>query len=108
MADTKQRVDEKQLQTKLSEGAEQLKGYLEGFLAAPAQISQAQLPVRATLRPYQLEGVAWLQHLAKHEMGGILADDMGLGKTLQTISHLALEHTGREEGFMGCGVAGAG
>jgi superfamily II DNA or RNA helicase len=77
------------------ESAEQLKGYLEGFLAPPAPISADALPVRATLRPYQLEGVAWLQHLAKHEMGGILADDMGLGKTLQTISHLALEHTGR-------------
>jgi superfamily II DNA or RNA helicase len=76
-------------------GAEQLRGYVEGFLAAPAPIAADALPVRATLRPYQLEGVAWLQHLARYEVGGILADDMGLGKTLQTISHLAIEHTGR-------------
>lgn len=43
------------------------------------------------LRPYQLEGLAWLQHLCKHELGGILADDMGLGKTAQTLAHLLLE-----------------
>jgi len=43
------------------------------------------------LRPYQAEGVAWLQHLRSHEAGGILADDMGLGKTLQTIAHLLIE-----------------
>ncbi|MBX3247481.1 MAG: DEAD/DEAH box helicase [Myxococcales bacterium] len=45
----------------------------------------------ATLRPYQREGLAWLQHLREHDVGGVLADDMGLGKTLQTISHLATE-----------------
>ncbi len=39
-----------------------------------------------TLRPYQEEGVRWMQALASRGMGGILADDMGLGKTLQTIS----------------------
>ncbi|MDF1823335.1 MAG: SNF2-related protein [Verrucomicrobiales bacterium] len=41
-----------------------------------------------TLRPYQLEGFEWMQHLAAQGMGGILADDMGLGKTLQTLSFL--------------------
>jgi superfamily II DNA or RNA helicase len=47
--------------------------------------------LRATLRPYQREGLGWLQHLRAHGVGGILADDMGLGKTLQTIAHLATE-----------------
>ncbi len=42
----------------------------------------------ATLRPYQLEGVAWLQSLRRKALGGILADDMGLGKTVQVIGHL--------------------
>jgi hypothetical protein len=45
--------------------------------------------VRAELRPYQQRGVAWLQTLADHGLGGVLADDMGLGKTLQTIALLA-------------------
>jgi SNF2 family DNA or RNA helicase len=47
--------------------------------------------LRDILRPYQIEGVAWLQHLRKNGVGGILADDMGLGKTLQTITHLSIE-----------------
>jgi superfamily II DNA or RNA helicase len=47
--------------------------------------------VAATLRPYQQEGLAWLQRLRVLGAGGVLADDMGLGKTLQTISLLASE-----------------
>jgi superfamily II DNA or RNA helicase len=43
------------------------------------------------LRPYQKEGLAWLQFLRQHELSGILADDMGLGKTAQTLAHLLLE-----------------
>lgn len=42
----------------------------------------------ATLRPYQREGIAWMQGLASQGLGGILADDMGLGKTLQTLAFL--------------------
>ncbi len=44
-----------------------------------------------TLRPYQLEGLAWLQYLREQGLAGILADDMGLGKTAQTLAHLLLE-----------------
>ncbi len=44
-----------------------------------------------TLRPYQLHGVAWLQHLRANEAGGFLADEMGLGKTAQTIAHIVIE-----------------
>jgi superfamily II DNA or RNA helicase len=47
--------------------------------------------LQATLRPYQQEGVDWLQHLIECDVGGVLADDMGLGKTLQTIAHLSAE-----------------
>lgn len=43
------------------------------------------------LRPYQREGLAWLQYLRAHELAGILADDMGLGKTAQALAHLLLE-----------------
>jgi superfamily II DNA or RNA helicase len=45
----------------------------------------------AELRPYQLEGLAWLQHLVRHDLAGILADDMGLGKTAQALAHLLTE-----------------
>jgi non-specific serine/threonine protein kinase len=44
--------------------------------------------IKATLRPYQLEGVKWLVNLQQNKFGGCLADDMGLGKTLQTITAL--------------------
>jgi superfamily II DNA or RNA helicase len=47
--------------------------------------------LQATLRPYQREGVAWLEQLCEEGAGGILADDMGLGKTLQTIAHIVLQ-----------------
>ncbi len=47
--------------------------------------------LRATLRPYQSEGVAFLQRLRAAGVGGILADEMGLGKTLQTIAHVCVE-----------------
>ena len=43
------------------------------------------------LRPYQLAGLAWLQHLRAQGLAGILADEMGLGKTAQTLAHLLLE-----------------
>jgi superfamily II DNA or RNA helicase len=45
----------------------------------------------ATLRPYQSDGVAFLQRLRESGVGGVLADEMGLGKTLQTIAHIWIE-----------------
>ncbi len=44
--------------------------------------------VTATLRPYQVDGVAWMARLHRLNLGRILADDMGLGKTLQAITLL--------------------
>ncbi|MEW5298327.1 MAG: hypothetical protein WDW36_001466 [Sanguina aurantia] len=43
----------------------------------------------ATLREYQLEGVAWLVSKFDNGVNAILADEMGLGKTLQTITFLS-------------------
>ncbi len=47
--------------------------------------------LQTELRPYQREGLDWLQFLRGYELGGILADDMGLGKTVQTLAHLLVE-----------------
>ncbi len=48
----------------------------------------------ATLRPYQLRGLAWLTEMCELGVGGCLADDMGLGKTIQVIAlHLARHGT---------------
>ncbi|MDR1606307.1 MAG: DEAD/DEAH box helicase [Streptococcaceae bacterium] len=45
--------------------------------------------IKALLRPYQEDGVRWMNMLTSYHMGGVLADDMGLGKTLQAITYLA-------------------
>jgi superfamily II DNA or RNA helicase len=62
-------------------------------LSNPIQGSQLTFPstLQCELRPYQVDGVAWMQTLRESEMNGVLADDMGLGKTVQTIAHLSIE-----------------
>jgi superfamily II DNA or RNA helicase len=60
-------------------------------LVAPAAPAEPPAGLQASLRPYQIEGLTWLQNLRARGVGGILADDMGLGKTLQTIAHLLTE-----------------
>ena len=45
----------------------------------------------AELRPYQQQGVDWLQFLRQAGLAGVLADDMGLGKTVQALAHLCIE-----------------
>ncbi|MEU6846083.1 DEAD/DEAH box helicase [Streptomyces sp. NPDC046716] len=42
--------------------------------------------LRATLRDYQLRGLAWLDLMTSLGLGGCLADDMGLGKTVTLIA----------------------
>ncbi|MEM8711463.1 MAG: SNF2-related protein, partial [Planctomycetota bacterium] len=42
------------------------------------------------LRPYQREGLGWLNQLAGLGLGGCLADDMGLGKTVQILAYMVL------------------
>lgn len=44
------------------------------------------------VRPYQLEGVAWLRFLADVHLNGALCDDMGLGKTLVSLLAVAISH----------------
>lgn len=62
-------------------------------------IEKATLPSTfySTLRPYQEEGVSWLQFLRDHNLNGVLADDMGLGKTVQALGHIMIE---KESGRM--------
>ncbi|WP_462320053.1 DEAD/DEAH box helicase [Halochromatium sp.] len=47
--------------------------------------------LKAELRPYQQDGLSWMQFLRDFELGGVLADDMGLGKTIQALAHLLIE-----------------
>jgi hypothetical protein len=62
-------------------------------LQAANELPQVLTPsgLKATLRPYQVQGLHWLQFLSTVGLSGILADDMGLGKTLQTLAHILVE-----------------
>ena len=44
--------------------------------------------LHASLRSYQLQGLAYLNFLSEYGFGGILADEMGLGKTIQTLAFI--------------------
>lgn len=87
-----------ELDDALGEAELELRGGADFRARRAALARDAELPdvppptgLRATLRPYQQEGLNWLQNLRAHRAGGILADDMGLGKTLQTIAHILVE-----------------
>ena len=76
----------------LWQGAHALRAVVAQLQGASA-LPEVPLPagVRATLRPYQQQGLNWLQFLRAHGLAGVLADDMGLGKTLQTLAHIQVE-----------------
>ncbi|MEV5135816.1 DEAD/DEAH box helicase, partial [Streptomyces sp. NPDC053705] len=81
---------------------EQVEAVPAGALAALRERildEDATLPappgLHATLRDYQLRGLAWLDRMTALGLGGCLADDMGLGKTITVIAlHL---HRARTE-----------
>lgn len=74
---------------KLGKVAEKFRNILRGFNTLK-DYKLDELPINATLRPYQIDGVKWIKYLYDNHIGGCLADDMGLGKTIQTISVLAM------------------
>lgn len=73
-----------QMPEKLKTFSEKLKAGYQSNLPTPQGF-------HGELRPYQQQGLAWLQFLAQTEHGGVLADDMGLGKTAQTLAHILME-----------------
>jgi SNF2 family DNA or RNA helicase len=86
-----------EMEVEWDESAEQV---LELFLQ-PGRLPAIHPPasLQATLRPYQLGGVAWMLFLRRLGLGGCLADDMGLGKTIQWIAYLlySIEKEPREK-----------
>jgi superfamily II DNA or RNA helicase len=73
-------------------GSERLRG-LAKSLRDGCGITATPVPAgfQGELRAYQLAGLDWLQTLARHGFGGVLADDMGLGKTIQALAHVLAE-----------------
>ncbi len=74
------------------DGAQALRELVQQ-LSGRTELPEVPVPanLQATLRPYQQQGLNWLQFLRSHGLAGILADDMGLGKTLQTLAHIQVE-----------------
>lgn len=60
---------------------------IQNEVISKAEYTSSEL-LKATLRPYQLDGVKWLLSHYNSNLGACLADDMGLGKTLQTLAVL--------------------
>lgn len=71
-------------------GGERLRARLERLRSA-SQPASAPAGFLGELRPYQRDGLTWLNFLSDAGLGGILADDMGLGKTVQVLAHLVSE-----------------
>jgi SNF2 family DNA or RNA helicase len=95
-------IDEIERTGVLRQGGEGLRESIEQMRLA-AVAADAPIGFKAELRPYQREGLGWLNFLADVGIGGILADDMGLGKTVQVLAHLLAE---KQRGRLG-GDAGA-
>ncbi|MFD4601587.1 SNF2-related protein [Streptomyces sp. NPDC058464] len=67
---------------------------LRDRLTAGIQPAEPPAGLHATLRDYQLRGLAWLDLMTTLGLGGCLADDMGLGKTITVIAlHLKRSRT---------------
>ena len=70
--------------------------------AEPPRSSRGSWPLdsppgfHGELRPYQREGLGWLDYLQRFGFGGILADDMGLGKTIQVLALLQRRRAHRQ------------
>ncbi|QKZ17719.1 DEAD/DEAH box helicase [Streptomyces chartreusis] len=67
---------------------------LRDRLTTGVRPAEAPAGLHATLRDYQLRGLAWLDLMTSLGLGGCLADDMGLGKTITVIAlHLKRART---------------
>ena len=59
-------------------------------LRDPGKLQTVDVPdsFQGTLRPYQENGLSWLNQMNELGFGACLADDMGLGKTVQILAFL--------------------
>lgn len=84
-----QLFDKQDIDQKVSTEVSHLKNQLSTLATYPP----VQLPeiFVGDLRPYQQQGLQWLNFLDKLNFGACLADDMGLGKTVQILAFLATQ-----------------
>lgn len=69
----------------LVELSDELSEWRSSLLTPESSDGLELLPI---LRPYQRQGVEWMNRLLNHDCHCLLADEMGLGKTVQVIAML--------------------
>jgi DNA repair protein RAD16 len=53
--------------------------------------------INRELKPFQLQGVAWMRAMEKTEWGGgLLGDEMGMGKTIQAVSLIMSDYPAKQ------------
>jgi DNA repair protein RAD16 len=59
----------------------------EAIAAVDPPMAEQPTTISRRLKPFQLQGLAWMKAMEKTDWkGGLLGDEMGLGKTIQAVS----------------------
>ncbi|KAL7922480.1 SNF2 family N-terminal domain-containing protein [Trichoderma austrokoningii] len=70
---------------------------LENMPAINAGKMDQPTSISRQLKPFQLEGVAWMKEMEKTDWkGGLLGDEMGLGKTIQAVSLIMSDYPAKQ------------
>ncbi|PNY29952.1 DNA repair protein RAD16 [Tolypocladium capitatum] len=70
---------------------------LEDMPVLKAGMAQQPQSISRQLKPFQLEGVAWMKEMERLEWkGGLLGDEMGLGKTIQAVSLIMSDYPAKQ------------
>ncbi|ROW06111.1 hypothetical protein VMCG_04582 [Cytospora schulzeri] len=70
---------------------------LEKMDIVKAGKSEQPKSISRTLKPFQLEGLAWMKAMEQTQWkGGLLGDEMGLGKTIQAVSLIMSDYPAKK------------
>ncbi|KAJ4148574.1 hypothetical protein LMH87_003038 [Akanthomyces muscarius] len=70
---------------------------LENLPEINAGMAEQPPTISRRLKPFQLEGLAWMKEMEKQEwQGGLLGDEMGLGKTIQAVSLIMSDYPAKQ------------
>ncbi|KAH7632896.1 SNF2 family N-terminal domain-containing protein [Sordaria sp. MPI-SDFR-AT-0083] len=70
---------------------------LENMPVLKAGKAEQPKSISRQLKPFQLEGLAWMTEMEKTEWkGGLLGDEMGLGKTIQAVSLIMSDYPAKK------------
>ncbi|KAK3499176.1 SNF2 family N-terminal domain-containing protein [Neurospora hispaniola] len=70
---------------------------LENMPVLKAGRAEQPKSISRQLKPFQLEGLAWMTAMEKTEWkGGLLGDEMGLGKTIQAVSLIMSDYPAKK------------